>query len=129
MVLALQNDICSYSKECKAAKLKDASHVVNALWFLMRDHDVSLEGAREICKQYLNRNVASYEEVVALNKDNESLSKDTRIYLESLLYTISGDAAWSLVCPRYNSNRESVEGGSDIEMRFVAQEQRMSANL
>lgn len=102
-VLALQNDLCSYGKEVEVAKSKNASHVVNALWFLMRDHKVGLQKAMHMCKGYIEQCVAEYDQIVAKHRTDETLSKDSRTYLESLRYTISGDAAWSLICPRYNS--------------------------
>lgn len=129
IVLALQNDICSYNKECRAAAQKGASHVVNALWFIMRDSRIELDEAEKICRQHVDTNVKRYQEIVAMHRNDESLSKDARKYLESLLYTISGDAAWSLICPRYNSKETNREPQTNSLHTPAFQECRIGSNL
>lgn len=102
VVLALQNDICSWQKEEAAAKLKGASHIVNALWYLMRDYHLTLEEAKSSCITHIETYIGIYETAVCKVLNDDYWSKDSKTYMEALLYTISGDAIWSLICPRYN---------------------------
>lgn len=136
IVLALQNDICSYAKEIDAAHEMGVPHIINALWFLMRDHGVDLEGAKNICRQNINISVAEYQHNVDSHKHDETMSKDTRIYLEALLYTISGDAAWSLITPRYNSNQaynelqlSMMKHGWEIALKRLRDGELLSSSL
>lgn len=102
VVLALQNDVLSYDKELEASKRKGASHVVNGLWIIMKEQMVDLSQATELCKREIETNIVEYQRVVEENRHNESISRDSRVYMEALLYTISGNGVWSLVAPRYN---------------------------
>ncbi|KAF7528378.1 hypothetical protein G7054_g10180 [Neopestalotiopsis clavispora] len=102
VALCLQNDLCSYWKEAKDATDRGSTKVVNALPVIMEELKVDLDGAREMCRSFLEDQLAEYQQVVEEHKENLNLSQDSRTYLEALLFTISGDAAWSLISPRYN---------------------------
>lgn len=102
VALCLQNDLCSYSKEAKDATDRGLTKIVNALPVIMEELEVDLEGARRMCRSYLEEQVEEYQRVVEEHKESMDLSQDSRTYLEALLFTISGDAAWSLISPRYN---------------------------
>lgn len=99
---ALQNDIFSWDKERDAAKKYGHKEIVNAVWVLMGEHSISEEEAmsklRDITKGY----VADYVEITNRELGNEELSVDLRRYLQAVLWSLSGNAVWSITCPRYN---------------------------
>lgn len=100
--LALQNDIFSYQKELQAARKKGTSHVVNALWVLMKEHDVNLEDATVLCKTEVFKQVELYQAALAAERTNKIFFEDSRRYMEAGLLWLSANAAWSVVSPRYN---------------------------
>lgn len=99
---ALQNDIFSWEKERDAAKQNGSKEIVNAVWVLMGEHSIGEEEAmlklRAITKAY----VADYVQITEKELHNEELSIDLRRYLEAILWSLSGNAVWSITCPRYN---------------------------
>ena len=99
---ALQNDIFSWPKERDAARRHGQRNVVNAIWVLMREHEIGEAEAMEMCKNKTKQYVAEYVETVKLNRDNDHFSRDLRRYLEAILYSLSGNAVWSITCPRYH---------------------------
>ncbi|KUL83692.1 hypothetical protein ZTR_07521 [Talaromyces verruculosus] len=102
IAVGLQNDLYSWPKEQQAAQSRGEDHVVNAIWVLMQEHNVDVDGADKICRDLIKRYVAQYVRIVKENKDNELLSKDLRKYIEAMQYSISGNVVWSRTCPRYN---------------------------
>ena len=99
---ALQNDIFSWEKERDAARCYAQANVVNAVWVLMCEHSISEAEALTLCREETKKYVAEYVQVVEENRDNEELSVDLRKYLSAILYSLSGNAVWSITCPRYH---------------------------
>ncbi|CZT49095.1 related to Fusicoccadiene synthase [Rhynchosporium secalis] len=113
IAVGLQNDLYSWEKEKQAADRNGHTHVVNAIWVLMREYNISDEDAKILCRKMIKDWVAKYIQIVRENKHNQSLSIDLRKYIEAMQYSISGNVAWSLACPRYNPtasfNRAQLE--------------------
>ncbi|KAI6515898.1 hypothetical protein MCOR05_011786 [Pyricularia oryzae] len=113
IAVGLQNDLWSWPKERDAAEKQGRGHVINALWVLMQEHKTDVDGAEQICRRLIKENVAKYLQVVRASKDNDSLSKDLRKYINAMQYSISGNVVWSLSCPRYNPdisfNKQQLE--------------------
>jgi hypothetical protein len=102
VALALQNDIFSWEKERDAAKACSQPDVVNAVWVLMGEHSINEKNALKLCRERTKDFVAEYVSIFESNKDNMSLSVDLRTFMEAILYTLSGNAVWSITCPRYH---------------------------
>lgn len=106
---ALQNDIFSWPKERDAANQSGRSIVINAVWVLMQEKSINEDRAIEICREKTKEFVATYVQVVKQNRQNEAFSLEFRRYLEAVLYSLSGNAVWSVVCPRYHPKRSYNE--------------------
>lgn len=102
IAVGLQNDLWSWPKERDAAEQLGQSHVINALWVIMQEHHVDIEAAETICRELIKQNVAESLRIWEENQFNESISVDLRRYIQCMLFSISGNVAWSLGCPRYN---------------------------
>lgn len=102
IAVGLQNDLWSWPKERDAAEQLGQSHVINALWVIMQEHQVDMAGAEAICRQLIKENVAEALKIWEENQFNDSISVDLRKYIECMLFSISGNVVWSLGCPRYN---------------------------
>lgn len=100
--VCLTNDIYSWEKEREAAAKTGASHVINAIWVLMREHSMSEAQALELCRQKNKEFVVEARRVVEKTKRNLHLSRDLRAYTEAMLYTVSGNLVWSIYSPRYH---------------------------
>ena len=102
IVAGLQNDLFSWEKEYQSAKRLGLKSVVNAIWVLMKEHDINVEEAKDTCRHIIKENVTKYLGVLEETKDNLDLSPDLRRYMEAMQYALSGNAVWSLICPRYH---------------------------
>ncbi|KIK55704.1 hypothetical protein GYMLUDRAFT_205331 [Collybiopsis luxurians FD-317 M1] len=100
--LVLQNDLFSWEQEYATAQSNHQSHVTNALRVLMREHNIGIQEAQQMCRKLIKQHVSDYIQIVENVKHNESLSADLRKYIEAMQYTISGNIAWSMNCPRYH---------------------------
>ena len=103
IVAGLTNDLYSWEKEYQASLEHGQTHVVNAIWVLMREHSFTIDQAKDLCKQKIKENVAEYLRTVEETQKNESLSLDLRRYVECMQYSLSGNVVWSRLCPRYHS--------------------------
>lgn len=102
-VLSLTNDLYSWEKERDAARQAGIPFVVNAIWVIMREHSMVEEEAKNLCKIKIKEYVIDAFATVENSKADPNISKDLRIYIEALLYSISGNLVWSIYCPRYHS--------------------------
>ena len=102
---ALTNDLFSWQKEYEAAVESGHSYVSNAIWVLMTEHGVNVDGAKDLCRQMIRKNVAEYVEVVKEAKETRhKYSVDLLRFMDGMQYSVSGNLAWSVGCPRYNAN-------------------------
>jgi hypothetical protein len=102
VALGLTNDLYSLDKERKAAKEMGEGHVCNALWVIMREHNVDEEAAARLCRQKISESVAEYAETVRRTRERADVSRDLRIFVEAIQYILSGNLAWTRGAPRYN---------------------------
>ena len=105
IALALVNDLYSWEKERKEANDAGLDYVFNAIWVIMKERSVSGEDAKAICREEAINQISGYYRTVEESRNNNSLSKDLRTYLEALLLSYSGNLAWSIYCPRYKEYR------------------------
>lgn len=102
IAVGLTNDLYSWEKEYQAFLEKGQTHVVNAVWVLMREHSFTFDQAKDLCSQKIKENVAEYLCTVEENRNNENLSLDLRKYIECMQYALSGNVFWSKLSPRYH---------------------------
>ena len=101
---SLTNDLFSYEKEYEAAQNAGLTDVVNALWVLMGEHDISLAEAKAMCRRRIKEEVAKYACVVKETRLRDDLSSEAKRYIELMQYSVSGNVIWSLQCPRYHKD-------------------------
>ncbi len=78
------------------------SQMFNAIWVLMREHSITVDEAKEVCRQKIKDYVVDYLRIVEENQSNMNLSLDLRKFIEAMQYSLSGNAVWSRYSPRYN---------------------------
>jgi hypothetical protein len=103
---SLQNDLFSYDKEYRDAMKHGQSDVVNAVWVMMKEHNMTVDEAKQLCRMKIKEVVAKYLSVVDRTRNDKSLSIDLRRYIDAMQYSLSGNVAWSLACPRYHAKAE-----------------------
>lgn len=103
IAIGLTNDLFSWQKEYDASRRKGQPEVVNAIQILMRQHSITVDEAKVLCKSKINEYVAEYVKVVEHTKQRTDLSLDLRKYVEATQDTIIGNVVWSSQCPRYNA--------------------------
>ncbi|KAI0812131.1 isoprenoid synthase domain-containing protein [Xylaria sp. FL0064] len=101
--LGLANDLFSWEKERIAAEKLGQNYVFNAIWVTMQERGVDEAEAKRVCSDEIRKYMADYEQVVQNAKNNESISKDLRKYLEAVLLSCIGNIVWSIYCPRYRT--------------------------
>lgn len=121
IAVGLQNDLWSWPKERDEAARKGEAYVVNAIWVLMQEHQVDVTGAEGICRKLIKEYVARYVQTIKDTRDDETLSKDLRIYMEAFQYAISGNVVWSRTCPRYNPAANFNETQLDMMHNAVSE--------
>ena len=102
IVAGLTNDLFSWQKEYEASIKNGQSHVVNAIWVLTKEHSITVDEAKDLCRQKIKENIADYVRVVKENRNNTDLSLDLRKYIDCMQYSLSGNVVWSRLCPRYH---------------------------
>lgn len=99
---SLQNDLFSYDKEYRDAVRHGQADVVNAVWVIMKEHGIDVDEAKQLCRVKIKEAVAQYLQIVETTRNNDSISLDLRKYVEAMQYSLSGNVAWSVACPRYH---------------------------
>ncbi len=100
LTLRLTNDLYSWRKERKAAERTGLSYVLNAIGVIMREGGVGEEAAMQICSDESRKYMSNYGGVVDKARDDPSLSRELRKYLEAVLLSCFGNLVWSIHCPR-----------------------------
>lgn len=100
--LGLTNDLFSWEKERDTARENEQPYVVNAIWVLMGELNVSEDEAKAICRSKITASVAEYLDVLHDIDHGLKISRDLKIYVEAIRYSLSGNLVWSVYCPRYH---------------------------
>lgn len=102
--LALTNDLFSWDKEQRSAAASNKeSYISNALFVIMKEHDMSLDEAKQMARRLIRENNAKYMQVVRRTKQNpDRYSQNVIRLLDNLVYVVSGNLVWSASCPRYH---------------------------
>ncbi|KAL4914351.1 putative geranylgeranyl diphosphate synthase [Aspergillus aurantiobrunneus] len=107
--MALVNDLVSWQKEFQSAKALGKDYVTNYVFVAMEEHGLTEEQAEERCRSEIRKAGADYLQIFEDAKARNDLSHDTMRYLECVLYSMSGNVAWSFVCPRYYTHVQFTE--------------------
>lgn len=99
--LGLTNDLYSWEKERVDAKKAGQGYVFNAIWVIMNESSTTEEEAKTICREEIKKYISQYCHTVEEIRDDTSLSKDLRTYLEAIILSYAGNLVWSIYCPRY----------------------------
>jgi len=102
--LALTNDLFSWDKEQRSAAASNKeSYISNALFVIMKEHDIPLDEAKQMARRLIRENNAKYMQVVKRTKQNpDRYSPNVIRLLDNLVYVVSGNLVWSASCPRYH---------------------------
>ena len=103
-VLGLVNDFYSWRKERDAAEKAGQGYVFNAIWVIMRERSVNEDEAKAICAKEILQYTSEYQRTVEATRKDVALSKDTRAYIEAVLFSCIGNLVWSKYCPRYHAS-------------------------
>ncbi|KAH6844759.1 putative geranylgeranyl diphosphate synthase [Chaetomium sp. MPI-CAGE-AT-0009] len=101
--LGLTNDLYSYQKEYETAMAMGQDYVVNIIWVLMEEHNISEDEAKEMCRDKIKQTIVDFRQIVKETNARTDVSVDTKRYIEGLLYSLSGNLVWSIDCPRYHT--------------------------
>lgn len=104
----LANDLLSFDKEAKSLN-SGPEELCNAIWIIMKEQGCTEEEAKELCKDRLRKECADYLRSVKLTLQRTDISDELKRYVSLMQYTISGNLAWSIQCPRYNENASFTE--------------------
>ncbi|KAK3177241.1 hypothetical protein OEA41_008570 [Lepraria neglecta] len=100
--LGLTNDLYSWQKEYETAVAMGQDYVVNVISVLMEEHSISEEEAKAICREKIKVTIVDFRKIVKDTNERIDVSVELKMYLEALLYSLSGNLVWSLECPRYH---------------------------
>ena len=101
--LMLTNDYYSWERERDQASSQGEGRIFNAVWFIMRQDDVSETVALNTVKNMILKYEAEYAENKAkLYRDNPSLPFDLRVWIEGCGAVVAGNHYWCSHCPRHN---------------------------
>ncbi|KAI9040292.1 bifunctional terpene synthase/polyprenyl synthetase family protein [Aspergillus affinis] len=107
--MALVNDLVSWDKERQSAVALGKDYVTNFIFVAMEEHGISEDQAQERCRQEIKKATINYLRVFQEIKARDDLSSDTKRYLESVLYSMSGNVVWSFYSPRYYTDASFSE--------------------
>ena len=105
----LTNDLFSWEKEYDVAERNHQPDVINAIWVLMGEHSITVDQAKDLCREKIKVAVAEYLQIIKENCNNTNISLDLRRYIEAMQYSLSGNVVWSLQCPRYHPEAQYNE--------------------
>ncbi|PWY68621.1 putative geranylgeranyl diphosphate synthase [Aspergillus heteromorphus CBS 117.55] len=107
--MALVNDLVSWEKEHQSAVALGKDYCTNFIFVAMEEHGISEGEAQERCRHEIKRATVDYLQIFEDAKARNDLSHDTMRYLESVLYSMSGNVVWGLHSPRYYTNASFSE--------------------
>ncbi|MCJ1250577.1 hypothetical protein MMC30_007805 [Trapelia coarctata] len=100
--LSLTNDLHSWDRDRETSKRAGLEHVQNGVWVLMKEHSITEAEAKSLCRVKIAEYIADHQRTVEEIKGDDKISVDLRRYVEAILYCHSGNAVWSIYCPRYH---------------------------
>ena len=109
--LALTNDFFSWQKEYDDFKQNsEATYMVNAIWIIMKEHSLTIEGAKQMLQDKIAGYCQEYLQLKAEFQSSTVVSIDARRYLSALELSIAGNVGWSQFTPRYRFSANGTPG-------------------
>ncbi|KAL3470496.1 putative geranylgeranyl diphosphate synthase [Aspergillus californicus] len=127
LYMMLVNDLFSWEKEKQTAAAMGKDFCTNIIFVLMQEHGIPEGEAKERCREKIRNVAANYQQIVAETKANASVSHDTKVFLEALLYAMSGFVVWCQHCPRYNRSASFSDRQVDWMKNGIPKEPREDA--
>jgi len=81
----------------------------------MQEHAVDEEAALRLLREVIREKYEAYRVNVKGVAERVDLSRDLKVFLEALMYSLSANVVWSRSCPRYNEGREFNE----VQLRWM----------
>ena len=101
--LGLANDYFSFDRDVAERQVSGSRILTNAVWLLMKWHNVDSEEAKEMVREATVRYEQEFlQRREVFRREHAPLSEKSDRYLRALSYQISGNVVWSLNCPRYH---------------------------
>ena len=101
--LMLTNDYYSWERERDQSHSQGEGRIFNAVWFIMRQDNVSETVALITVKDMILKYEAEFAENKAkLYRDNPSLPFNLRVWIEGCGAVVAGNHYWCSHCPRHN---------------------------
>jgi hypothetical protein len=107
LAAALANDYYSWERERDEASAHGDIFVSNAIWVLMRQHGMTLERAKSVCRDRAREYSTEYLRVLEAVKMRDDLCNDAKVLLNRLQFAVSGNIVWSLQTSRYRPIAEN----------------------
>ncbi|KAH6621252.1 isoprenoid synthase domain-containing protein [Chaetomium sp. MPI-SDFR-AT-0129] len=101
LAAALANDYYSWERERDEASAHGDIFVSNAIWVLTRQHGMTCEKAKSICRDRAREYSAEYLRVLEAVKTRDDLCNDAKVLLNLFQFSLSGNIVWSLQSGRY----------------------------
>lgn len=98
----LVNDLFSWEKEYWASVRNGETKVANAVFAIMLEHGVDQAEAKNICRAKIRETFDRYLLNVQQARTDGHHSKPVLLYMEALVYSISGNVMWHHGSPRYD---------------------------
>ncbi|KAL9022391.1 MAG: hypothetical protein Q9185_000432 [Variospora sp. 1 TL-2023] len=89
--ISLTNDLFSWEKERDVAKDGGQTHVINAIWVLIRELCISEDEAKVVYRAKIKESITKYLVTLRKTRTNHDLSPDLRTYIEAIQYSLSGN--------------------------------------
>ncbi|KAI0517898.1 fusicoccadiene synthase [Xylaria bambusicola] len=99
---ALTNDETILTEDIIVVGSQDTNNMVNSVWVLMKQHSVDVDTAKGMILEKVRYFVAEYVDTVKNVHDMDKLSLDSKRFIETMQYMISGNLLWSVSTPRYH---------------------------
>ena len=101
--LMLTNDYYSWERERDQSHSQGEGRVFNAVWFIMRQDNVSETAALNTVKDMIQKYEGDFAKHKAkLYRDNPSLPHNLRVWIEGCGAVVAGNHYWCSHCPRHN---------------------------
>jgi len=105
-VAGLTNDLQSWNKEYELFRPEERADMSNAVWILMKQDCIDIEEARCRVVRKIQDFVSEYVETVKnIHTSRQDLSFNSRFFVETMQYMISGNLMWGISSPRYHPDR------------------------
>jgi hypothetical protein len=105
LAAVLTNDVQSWEKEVELVHTTNKVDMTNGVFILMKQDSIDVEEAKHRVLQRVRTFVAEFVNTVKNIHSRQDLSHDSRVFVESAQYMVSGNLVWGTSSPRYHANQ------------------------